>query len=399
MILLWNIHVFNQETKEHSEKWLRLDTQTLAPVMRHRLELCIDRSNHFSRELLDYRHLFQEQLASATDGWKSDDNSDYPKIVSIHNYFENETEREIGPSEIVRIVTGNSDLIVVPPGMRPHDVTLHYLTDNTPLPPNAIDQIHLTQEEVDTLAYFLRDSTELKVERFYKNPPSFHSQGPKQWLESIPVENIRSFVIVFRRMYMDKEPGNYIKACDVYLQHFLNKRITNWVSAEKQLYERFLSASASFFPGMNPQWSFDNKCLVDIFLYTQFVHQPQKKRIMQFAECQKEVGNVDQMEYACYNAMFEMAHYYSRLHWIVSNELPGYLKHRNERPSFNSPPFVNEGARGAQLTKEEREAEQFDARAKILGYELWEAAGKRNGELVKYVEEAVLSLRGQPEPQ
>ena len=118
-------------------------------------------------------------------------------MVGVYEYFEDDTGKEISLPEMVRIATGNPNLIVIPRGNAPHDVTLHYLTNNTPLPPNAIDHIHLNQEEVDTLSYFLRDSTELKAERFYNNPPSFRTQGSYERLESIAVENIRSFVTSF----------------------------------------------------------------------------------------------------------------------------------------------------------------------------------------------------------
>jgi hypothetical protein len=343
--------------------------------------------------LLEYRPLFQEQLASATDAWKPDDDLTYPRLVGVDDYFEDETGKEIRLSEIIRVVTGNPNLIVIPPGMRAHDVKLYYLTDNTPLPPNALDQIRLSQEEVDALAYFLHDSTELKAERFFSNPPSLHAQGSHQWLESIPVENIRSFVVVFRRMYMDGEPGNYVKTCNVYVRNFLNKRLTDWVSEEKQLYEQFLATSASMFPGMEPLWSFSTKRLIDVFLYTRFVHQPKEDRIKHFTRCLQEVGNPDRMEFAFYNAMRQVASYYVRLHWIVSNELPCYLNHTGARPSFDGPPLVNEGGRGSSLTKEEREAQQLYERARTLGYELWTVAGMKDGELPGYVEKATLLLQ------
>ena len=129
---------------------------------------------------------------------------------------------------------------------------------------------------------------------------------------------------------MEKEPGNYLKACDTFVRHFPNKRMTDWVSTEKQLYEQFLSTPASLFPGTTPPWSFNNKRLVDIFLYTKFVHQPKDDRVKQFAKCLQDVGNPDRMEFGCYNAMMELARYFERLHWVVSNELPCILITRGQ---------------------------------------------------------------------
>ena len=41
---------------------------------------------------------------------------------------------------------------------------------------------------------------------------------------------------------MVKERGNYNNACAVYARHYLNKRLTNWVTAERRLYNKFLAA-------------------------------------------------------------------------------------------------------------------------------------------------------------
>jgi hypothetical protein len=355
--------------------------------------LCLERHNTFSREILHYRHLFQPIVEPIQESWIADGSHDNERLVTVYDYAEDAEDKEISFTEMARAVTGNPDVLVVPPGMRSHDIQLYYLAKNTPLPPNPLDQIHLTQQEIDTLAYFLRDATELKRERFYCNPPSFHAQGDQQWVETIAVENIRSFVIVFRRMYMDGEPGNYAKACDVYTKHFLNKRITDWISAEKRLYEQFLCGRASLFPGLGPPYSVENKPLIDAFLYTKFVHQPQERRIKQFQTFLQEVGNADRMEFACYNAMLELTRYYSRLQWVLANELPGYLNHTGAKPSFDSPPFVNEGGRGSRLTKEELEARQLHDRAEKLGYELWTKDGKPDGELPQYVVRAEACLR------
>ncbi len=392
MRALWKIPTFSRPSGERSEKWVSLDTATLDAVSRHKVELCLERHNTFSRDILQYRNLFQE-AAGPIESYLDADQDDHGKLLIVHDYAEDDDDNEISFTEIARIVTGNPDVFVVPPGMRPHDMQLYYVAKNSPLPENPLDHIHLTQQEIDALAYFLRDATELKREPFYLNPPSLHSQGAQQWIETIPVESIRSFVIVFRKMYMTGEPGNYLKACDAYTQHFLNKRITDWVSAEKQLYEQFLSKQVCVFPGLGPPYSFTNKCLIDAFLYTKFVHQPQERRIKQFREYLQEVGNAHRMEFACYNAMLELARHYSGLQWVLSNELPAYLNHTGARPSFDSPPFINEGGRGSRVTKEELEARQLHEHAEKLGYELWTNAGKPEGELPDYVARAELSLQ------
>ena len=393
MRVLWKIQTFERRTNERSEKWVHLDTATLEPVLRHKVELCLERHDGVSREILRYRYLFQDEVDSVQQHWNADQHDEYPRIACVSDYAEDDAGKEVSLTEIARIVTGNEDVLVVPPGMRPHDIQFYYLAKNTPLPENPLDHIHLTQQEIDTLACFLRDATELKRERFYLNPPSLHAQGAQQWIETIPVENIRSFVIVFRKMYMTGEPGNYLKACDAYTQHFLNKRVTDWVSAEKQVYEEFLSKPACLFPGLGPPYSFTNKRLIDAFLNTRFVHQPQERRIKQFRDCLQEVGNADRMEFAFYNAMLELARHYSALQWVLSNELPAYLNHTGAGPSFESPPFVNEGGRGSRPTKEEAEARQLHEFAEKLGYELWTNAGKPEGELPGYVARAKSSLR------
>jgi len=161
-------------------------------------------------------------------------------------------------------------------GYRPHDIRL-VLSPNSPLPDNPLEHIKLSQEDVDTLALFVRDTNELIRSPLYKTCPILHSDGQREWIESISVEFIRSFVTVFRRLYMEKEQGNYLKACDAYAKHFLNKRLTDWLNVEKEQYKEYLGASARL-SGLLRYTPLQTSRLIDVFIYTKFAHQPSRQR-------------------------------------------------------------------------------------------------------------------------
>lgn len=308
--------------------------------------------------------------------------------------MEDEAGNEISVTEAARIQTGNENIVAFPPGYRPHDIRL-VLSPNSPIPEKPLDYIKLSQAEVDTLALFVRDANELVRSPLYKTSPILHSDERGEWIETISVEFIRSFVTVLRRLYMENEPGNYLKACGAYSQHFLNKRLTDWVDVEKELYKSFLSSAASF-GGLPPEYSFTNKRLIDIFIYTKFAHQPSRERAKQLNDCLLEVGNPAKLEWMFHMTVGHIAACYRNVLSVIDNELKAYLKLGGTPPSLDCAPYANEGGHGQQLTEEERQQRTLKDRAEKLGNDLWREAGSPRDELPSYIKSAaaILSSNG-----
>jgi len=191
---------------------------------------------------------------------------------------------------------------------------------------------------------------------------------------------------------MASEPGSYLTACEVYSQHFLNKRLTDWIAAEKKLYEDFLNAKASFCGATQPKYSFDNKRLIDVFIYTKFAHQPNDKRARQYTECLREVGHAAKLEWEFYMAMIQAAACYKAALSVIGNELGAYIKLGGVPPSGDYTPFSNEGGRGQQLTSTELRQRSLKERAERLGEELWREDGSPCDQLPLYVKRAEEAL-------
>jgi hypothetical protein len=379
MQICWKIRGFNREAKDFFDLYLYTDTDTLKPVDRHRVEHCVDENSPNHRNLLKHRALFRDD-PPIRDSFKL---GRVHKCVGIDDYLEDEHGKEISVTEAARIQTGNENIVAFPPGYRPHDIRLA-LSPNSIIPDNPLDHLKLNQEDVDTLALFVRDAKELTCSPFYKTCPILHSGQRGEWIESISVEFIRSFVTVFRRLYMEKEQGNYLKACKVYSKHFLNKRLTDWIDVEKELYETYLSAAASF-GGLSPTYSFTNKRLIDAFIYTKFAHQPSVERDKQFKDCLREVGNQAKLEWIFYMTLRHVATSFRNALNFIDNELNAYLKLGGMRPSLDCVPFTDESGRGWQLTEEERQTRAVKERADKLGDELWREAGSPRDELHSYI--------------
>jgi hypothetical protein len=199
--------------------------------------------------------------------------------------------------------------------------------------------------------------------------------------------------MIFRRLFMQGESGNYNKACATYARRFLNKRLTNWITAERRLYNKYLTAKAR--PGIiagNPL-SFTNQTLIDVLLTIRFAHQPKDDLREQYELFLREAKNEKRLEWMFYRVVSEASLFYLRAYGIVSNELRWYLNATGKSATFDFAPFLNEMGRGEQLTAEQAREQAIRSQAAILGKELWERAGEPDGQLERFVKEAEDTLR------
>src|SRR5207249_49579 len=92
--------------------------------------------------------------------------------------------------------------------------------------------------------------------------------------------------------YMENEPANFCKAVAVLAGALPGHPVTKWVQAvATEGYEKALEQppdSAPMF--MSQKLPFSRKRLFDVYLYTQYSHQPDARRARQFNECLAAVG-------------------------------------------------------------------------------------------------------------
>src|SRR4051812_21386560 len=112
-------------------------------------------------------------------------------------------------------LTGDPDAVLFPAGTEQHIIE-YALAERRPIP---IYKISLSQDQLKILGYFVRDLRELLASAFYKDGPgeltSTDSRGPTLQT-AVSDEEIRSFVTIFRRLYMENEPANFLKAVAVF---------------------------------------------------------------------------------------------------------------------------------------------------------------------------------------
>jgi hypothetical protein len=384
MITQWSVQCFSRADKTFFNKQLALDTASLDPITRSRVEMCLEDRTSQEREILKYRHLFTEGRLSLAG---NEVRHDAYHSFGILDYIEDEDGKEITRTECARIQSGNDNVVAIPRGFRPHDIELYFLSHNSPVPDKPEDRIHLSQADIDTLAYFIKDVAELKENAFYSTSPVLHAVAGVYTISTLPVEHIVSFLTIFRRLYMTKERGNYNNACAVYARHYLNKRLTNWVTAERRLYNKFLAAKTKVIFA-NGEKSFTNRVLIDTMLTMRFAHQPKDDLRQQYEICLREAGDLLRLEFMFYRVIQEAAFYYTRAYGFISNELDWYLKRTGRSPTFDFAPYRNEMGRGEQLTAEERREESLRRHAEKAGRELWEQAGCPEGQLKRFIREA-----------
>jgi hypothetical protein len=251
---------------------------------------------------------------------------------------------------------------------------------------------------LSVLGYFARDLRELLASAFYKDGPGTLGQaGPgRHWLLKTAVsdEEIRSFVTIFRRLYMEHEPANFTKAVAAFCQALDGYPLANWIRGIATEYEKSLDNEPSFVPIIG-KWKveFTQKRLIDVFLYTQYAHQPDERRTRQFNECLAAVaGNRPLLTWLFLTELWKcalhvrnagviMAEFYDRYrqcHNLTCGVLPSV---RSDHPGL-----------GMLEKKEARESRVLREKAEELAKALWEREGRPAGGHIPFIKPALEQL-------
>jgi hypothetical protein len=395
MHLFWRIRYLDTRDRQFKDRDLWLDTDALDPLMK----AAVEATHHLrdigrAREILRYRHLFQERNHTGEDLralWER--NADIGNVF-LHDCFEDEAGEELTYQRMGAIVTGDPQAAFFPPGMRQHDVEFCF-AENTPI---DLAQVTLSPEQLKALGYFIRDLRELVASAFYKDGPgSLSSSGTDgRWglKTAVSDEEIRSFVTIFRRLYMDGEPGSFIKAAAAFSEALPGHPLANWVRGTASEYERELERepdSARLIGQADLRFSRGR--LIDVFIYTQYAHQPNERRTRQFQECVAAVGGsrtvltwlflteVWKCALQMSNAGAIMAEFYDR--YCRCHDVPcGVLASlRSDHPGL-----------GVLEKKEAQAARVLREKAEELAKALWERSGRPEGGHTPFIKPALERL-------
>ncbi len=401
MMLFWKIRYLDRTDKQFKDRYRRLDTMTLDPVARAAVELVAENGSHKTeREILKYRHLFVGgTLESLTGGSKN-----WDKFLSVgpSEYLEDETGREIAHDEMAQILTGNPAARVIPSGAKQHDIDL-MLAEPKPIP---VAGVSLSSEEVRLLGYFARDLQEMRDSAFMKDGPgtvkscgsALLSLGGNWRLETaVTDDEIRSFVTIFRRLYMTgrNDPASFLKIVPIFTKALGDNPYAKWVSGVADEYKNHLKSvpeASPFIPAGT--CTFTAKLLINVFLYTQYAHQPDEKRQREFADCLKGVhGKRDVFTWLFLTQIWTCSRKIGRAGKVISAWFEVYCDHHGVTPDVLRSLRDEHAGLGAAEKDEERRDRLFREKAEALAASLWEQHGRPQGGPTQFLVTAREQLR------
>lgn len=386
MMLLWKIRYLDRLDKQFKDRYLSLDTKTLDPVTRVAVELVVqNKSPKTERDILRYRRLFTEyELASLPT-----DPTDLARIIGgVSGYFEGETGKEITEREMGPIVTGSPTARLIPSGARQHDIDF-MLSDPTPVP---VAEITLTSEEVRLFGYFVRDLKELKDSAFMKDGPgtikasgtlSLSASSNHTLETAVTDEEIRSFVTIFRRLYMtgNHDPASFAKVIPLFTNALGDHRYAKWVAGVAKEFKNHLDSVPDFRPFIQPGTiTFTTKRLIDVFLYTQYAHQPNEDRQRQFGEClQQAHGKRPVLTWMFLTEIWHCSLEIGNAGRIISWWFQRYCDHHGVSPDILSSLRDDHSGLGVAEKEADRRARLFREKVEELAMDLWKQNGRPEG--------------------
>lgn len=396
MIIFWKIKYLDPNDRQCKDRHLFLDTTTLMPLERTALELALELAS--GRDFLRFRSLFTED--NSPDAFSQRVSDDFQFIPSLHQYFEDENGIELTSREVAQILTGSPTAAMVPAGLEQHHLDYMSSEDPTPAP---VDGITLASDEVKLLGYFCRDLRELQVTAFMNNRPgTLRQKGQREWLEtSATDEELRSFVTIFRRLYMTNEFACLVNAVDVFKRYVGSHPRGRWVVGEAESVARKLDAEPWFSPYKPPSgFGFNNKRLIDVFIYTQYAHQPHPNRPNwpdrqeQFEACLARVnGRRAVLTWLFLAAIYEVGGKYIAAGSQIASWFDRYCDHHQITPEVLGSLLNDHPGLGSQEKQADKEARLLGEKTEQLADVLWEKAGCPAGGSGHFLEAAKEQLQ------
>lgn len=395
MLLLWKICYLDSRDRQTKNRELWLDTNELDPTTRASLELCNElRSLGKSKNMVQYRHLFKESDLSPSEVNELVERHGGMDTVFLTDYTEDEEGKQLTEKEIAMILTGNSSAVMFPAGTPKHYIE-YALSERRPVP---VDQVTLTEDQLSLLGYFARDLRELLGSSFYKEGPGTLTTrgGQEPTLRTAATdEEIRSFVTVFRRLYMENEPANFLKAISLFSDIAQGNSLAPWIKGTRAAYDTLLNKPPSLIPfGEGRNIPFSRKRLIDVFLYTRYAHQPGSEIDRKYRECLEAVGNTKALlTWSFLGVLYECSLHMRNAGIVVANFYDRYCKHHEIDPNVIDSVAVDHPGIGALEKKQVRIDRLIDEKARELAQAIWIQEGRPEGGSERYFAEAREQLR------
>jgi hypothetical protein len=227
--------------------------------------------------------------------------------------------------------------------------------------------------------------SELLATALYKEGPGVISSPPggNRWIYETAVsdEEIRSSVTIFRRLYMENEPANFRKAADVGIAAFQGHPASRLIQAIADEFDQSLER------GLDPQpllgmkvFPFTRKRLLDVYIYTQYAHQPDERRTRQFNKCLTAIGgNRRVLTWLFVTELWKCVLEIQAAGAIIADFYSRYCQSRNIISPIVASIRSDHFGIGSLEKKETKELRVLGEKAEELAKSLWERAGRPEG--------------------
>jgi hypothetical protein len=385
MRLYWKIRYLDRSDKKFKDRHLYLRTETLDPATKAAVELITEaKSREDQRQILRFKSLFAERKLDTLP--TNMDGIDQFRAFGLCEYFEDETGAEIKQHELWAY-------------LKPVDAP-----ELEPAPPVPVAEVFLTGDEIRLLGYFVRDHKELSDSALMKegpgtitSPGDITPTGRKKYSfkTSLTDDEIRSCVTIHRRLYMEKEPANVEKAVALFVGALGDHPYARCVAGFAAQYRKQLDSPPNL-PMLMPgtTYGFTTKRLIDVFLYTQYAHQPDEKRQRQFAECLNDVqGDRGVLTCLFLSSLWETGIHIGNAGRWIDQWFQHYCSHHQITPDVLNSLRHEEVGIGAQEKERDRKVRLHREKSEKLATELWEQAGRPAGGPAQFYQVAGEQLR------
>jgi hypothetical protein len=212
---------------------------------------------------------------------------------------------------------------------------------------------------------------------------------------SLTDDEIRSCVTIYRRLYMENEPANFEKAVALFVRALGDHPYALCVAGFLAQYRKQLDSPPN--PPMlmlGKTFKFTTKRLTDVFLYTQYAHQPDEKRQRQFTECLSDVqGDRGVLTFLFLWSLWETGIHIGNAGRWIDRWFQHYCAHHQITPDVLNSLRHEEVGIGAQEKERDRKARLFGEKAEKLATDFWEQAGRPAGGPAQFYPAAHEQLR------
>lgn len=383
MAIYWKVRYLDRGDKQFKDRNLVLRTESLDSATKAAIELVVEsKKNSPDRQVVKFRNLFREETPGRSGFLSADEFGG--QMIFLPGYFEDETGRELPLNEMGSVLTGDPHCILIPGGAQKHDIDL-MLGEAKPIP---VSTITLAPTQLKQLGYFVRDVEEMYGTAFFSEGPGTLSaigraftrvSGDPILNTSVSDEEIRSFVTIFRRLYMTREPAHFLSAVSTYSNAIGDHPIAKWVKDEAAVYESKLGSPPTVVApfGQSYQCTFTSKRLIDVFIYTRYAHQPDDQRQRQFSECLAELqGKRHLMTWLFLKTLWECALTISNAGTQIAQWFHRYCQEKQISADVLGSLAKEIPGIGSQEKAKSRKVRLFDEKCDALAVEMWIENGR-----------------------